>query len=52
MKTWQWASIMWILCMLGYYVQDKVDIEPLIAAFFFAIVSAIAFASEEIGSKK
>lgn len=52
MKVWQWASIMWILCTICYYVGDKQDIKPLIASSLFAVLAGIALLVESYNNGK
>jgi hypothetical protein len=48
MKNWQFFMLMWILCMIAYYVQDKESILPLIGAWIFQVSSGIAFVIEKM----
>lgn len=47
MKTWQWASIMWILLMICFYVSDR-HIAPLLMSFIFIFVTIIDFFDKEV----
>jgi hypothetical protein len=51
MKNWQFFMLMWILCMIAYYAQDKESILPLLAAYSFQVATGIALVYPRLRNK-